>query len=110
MYSCHPNHYYENPFSPLEVLSMPVTSSGRSGGGLAWITEYLLPSDGKRPGRPTNPVWVQRPKVPMSEETVRKLRELAEALSTADRKVSPMQVAAFLIEEMLQKYRSVLFS
>jgi len=37
----------------------------------------------------------------MSDATVRRLTELAEEMSTAQRKVSPMQVAAQLLEEAL---------
>jgi hypothetical protein len=61
--------------------------------------QRLTPSQGDRPGRPTNPDWASRPKVPMSEETVRKLAEIAEAMSNSKRKVSPMQVAAQLLED-----------
>jgi hypothetical protein len=35
----------------------------------------------------------------MSEKTLRTLRELAEEASTKQRKVSPMQVAARILEE-----------
>src|SRR6266516_1614822 len=63
--------------------------------------ERLTPSRGERPGRPTNPNWVTRCKVPMSDATLRRLTELAEEMSTAERKVSPMQVAAQLLEEAL---------
>jgi hypothetical protein len=63
------------------------------------LHQRLTPSRGERPGRPTNPSWVLRPKVPMSEATARRLARMAEAMSTADRKVSPMQVAAQLLEE-----------
>ena len=63
--------------------------------------EKLTPSRGERPGRPTNPNWVTRSKVPMSEATVQRLSELAEEMSTDERKVSPMQVAAQLLEEAL---------
>ncbi len=65
------------------------------------IHQRLTPSRGERPGRPTNPDWVTRAKVPMSDATVRRLTELAEEMSTAERKVSPMQVAAQLLEEAL---------
>src|SRR5579871_6137659 len=65
------------------------------------LHERLTPSQGDRPGRPTNPQWVHRPKVPMSEATVEKLTRIAEALSCPERKVSPMQVAAQLLEEAL---------
>lgn len=61
--------------------------------------ERLTPSRGERPGRPTNPNWSTRCKVPMSEATLARLTELAEEMSTAERKVSPMQVAAQLLEE-----------
>lgn len=64
-----------------------------------FLHQRLRPSKGERPGRPTNPNWVIRPKVPMSEATAEKLAQLAEVLSTAERKVSPMQVAAQLLEQ-----------
>jgi hypothetical protein len=65
------------------------------------LHERLTPSQGDRPGRPTNPQWVHRPKVPMSEATVAKLARIAQSLSDPERKVSPMQVAAQLLEEAL---------
>ena len=61
--------------------------------------ERLTPSRGERPGRPTNPNWVTRCKVPMSDATLQRLTELADQMSTTERKVSPMQVAAQLLEE-----------
>ena len=67
------------------------------------LHERLTPSQGERPGRPTDPNWVVRPKVPMSEATAAKLARLAEEMSTPDRKVSPMQVAARLLEEALEE-------
>jgi len=39
----------------------------------------------------------------MSEATARKLAEIAEAMCTSGRKVSPMQVAAQLLEEALAR-------
>jgi hypothetical protein len=63
------------------------------------LHQRLTPSQGERPGRPTNASWVIRPKVPMSEATAQKLAQIAEAMSTPERKVSPMQVAAQLLEE-----------
>lgn len=59
----------------------------------------LTPSQGQRPGRPTNAAWKIRPKVPMSKTTQRKLKRLAEQASAAGRKVSPMQLAAQLLED-----------
>src|SRR3954447_10957843 len=58
----------------------------------------LTPGLGQRHGRPTDASWVQRPKVPMSEETVRRLRQLAELASSSERRISPMQVAAQILE------------
>jgi hypothetical protein len=63
------------------------------------LHERLTPARGERPGRPTNPNWVIRPKVPMSAATAKKLTRLAGAMSTPERKVSPMQLAAQLLEE-----------
>lgn len=65
------------------------------------LHQRLTPSQGERPGRPTDASWVHRPKVPMSEATYRTLVEIAESISTAERKVSPMQVAAQLLEETI---------
>ena len=67
------------------------------------LHQRLTPSQGERPGRPTNPTWVSRPKVPMSKATAQKLQKLATALSTPRRKVSPMQIAAQLLEEALAR-------
>jgi hypothetical protein len=61
----------------------------------------LAPGEGERPGQPTDPSWEVRPKVPMSEATFQKLTRLARELSTSERQVSPMQVAAHLLEEAL---------
>jgi hypothetical protein len=61
--------------------------------------EQLAPSTGKRPGRPTNDQWTEQRKVPMSEETLTALQQLSASLSSDKRKVSPMQLAAQLLEE-----------
>src|SRR5689334_8177107 len=65
------------------------------------LRNRLEPSEGIRTGRPTDPIWVCHPKVPMSEATEQKLVRLAERASTPERKVSPMQLAAQLLEEAL---------
>jgi len=64
--------------------------------------QRLTPSQGQRPGRPTDSTWQDRPKVPMSEATQRRLAEIAEQMSTPRRRVSPMQVAAQLLEEAVR--------
>ena len=64
------------------------------------LQQRLEPSIGRRPGRPTNVVWVKRPKIPMSLATADKLSKLAEKLSQkGGRRISPMQLAAQLLEE-----------
>ena len=61
----------------------------------------LLPGQGRRPGRPTDANWVQHPKVPMSDATKERLTRLAEQVSGGGRKISPMQVAAQILEDAL---------
>jgi hypothetical protein len=68
------------------------------------LRDRLEPSAGKRPGRPSNPEWSKRPKVPMAPETEQRLKELASLLSEGERRVSPMQVAAFLLEQATASY------
>jgi hypothetical protein len=86
------------------VSGLPETGGGAFGAArlahlVASLQARLEPSAGRRPGRPTDGSWVHHPKVPMSEETVQKLARLAEMASTSERRVSPMQVAAQLLEE-----------
>ena len=66
----------------------------------------LEPSQGRRPGRPSDPLWVLQRKMPMSEETLERLTQLAESISIEERKVSPMQVAAQLLEDSLDRVSS----
>jgi hypothetical protein len=68
------------------------------------LTERLQPSQGRRPGRPSDPNWVVQAKVPMSRQTKARLTALAEKLSGEGRRVSPMQVAAQLLEESVVRY------
>ena len=68
------------------------------------LTARLQPSQGRRPGRPSDPSWVLQGKVPMSEETKEQLTALAAKLSGEGRRVSPMQVAAQLLEEGVSRY------
>lgn len=58
----------------------------------------LKSSPYRRSGRPTDKSWVKRPKVPMSEATFDTLTRLSDEISCERRKVSPMQVAAELLE------------
>lgn len=70
----------------------------------ATLRELLEPSVGKRPGRPANPAWSKRPKVPMAPETEQRLKELAGLLSAGERQISPMQVAALILEQATASY------
>ena len=68
------------------------------------LRDSLQPSAGKRPGRPSNPDWRKRSKVPMGAKTEARLKAIAELLSDENRKVSAMQVAAQLLEEATASY------
>ncbi len=52
-------------------------------------------------GRPTDPGWKVQRLVPFGEDRWRRLEELAEELSSSERKISPGQLAAILIERAL---------
>ena len=67
------------------------------------LHQRLTPSQGERPGRPTDAQWVVRPKVPMSSATQAKLKRLAAQVSQSGRRVSAMQLAAQLLEEALAR-------
>ena len=88
------------------VGGVPATGGGAFGAArlarvVASMRTRLVPGRGARPGRPTDTSWVLRPKVPMSDATRRRLDLLAEQSSRHGRKVSPMQVAAHILEEAL---------
>jgi hypothetical protein len=72
----------------------------------AILRARLEPSQGRRPGRPSDPLWTVQRKVPMSQETLERLTQLAASISTAERRVSPMQVAAQLLEDSLNRVSS----
>ncbi|MDB5308626.1 MAG: hypothetical protein JWO38_2828 [Gemmataceae bacterium] len=88
----------------------PVPETGGGAFGAAKVAQVvvalkarLVPGQGKRPGRPTDPIWVYVPKVPMSEVTMAKLTRLAAQIGEAGRRVSPMQLAAQLLEEAVAR-------
>jgi hypothetical protein len=88
------------------VTTVPEYSAGAFGmtALASTLRERLEPSAGKRPGRPSNPAWSKRPKVPMAPETEQRLKELAHLLSAGERQVSPMQVAALILERATASY------
>jgi hypothetical protein len=88
------------------VTKVPHTGGGAFGAArlariVAALQARLEPGQGIRPGRPTNANWVRHPKVPMSEATRQRLTRLAEQSSAGGRKVSPMQIAAQILEDAL---------
>jgi hypothetical protein len=88
------------------IAQVPEIGGGAFGAArLARIIEQLqsrlAPGQGRRAGRPTDAKWVRHPKVPMSAATERRLNRLAEAASSSGRKVSPMQLAAQILEDAL---------
>jgi hypothetical protein len=88
------------------IAELPETGGGAFGaarlsGIIAALQTRLVPSRGRRAGRPSDANWVRHPKVPMSAETAERLSQLAEQASSLGRKVSPMQLAAQILEEAL---------
>lgn len=67
------------------------------------IRQRLEPGRGQRPGRPSDPLWVVQRKVSMMESTLRQLEEVASQISDDRRRVSPMQIAAVLLEEAVSR-------
>src|SRR5688500_15138515 len=94
------------------IAQVPEVSGGAFGAArLAHIIEQLrarlVPGQGRRAGRPTDAKWVRHPKVPMSEATERCLTRLAEEASTSARKISPMQLAAQILEDALARFPAI---
>ena len=85
------------------VANVPDVGGGAFGAArLAKVLQVRLqPQVGIRPGRPSDPEWTVSRKVPMSSTTFEQLKALADRVSDNNRKVSPMQVAAQLLEEAL---------
>lgn len=88
------------------VAKAPHTGGGAFGAArlahiVATLQGRLEPGQGLRPGRPTDASWVRHPKVPMSDATRQRLAVLAQQISDQGRKVSPMQVAAQILEDAL---------
>jgi hypothetical protein len=86
------------------VAQVPDVGGGAFGAArlariVAALQARLEPGQGIQAGRPTDPSWVEHSKVPMSAATAAKLACLAERASTAERKISPMQLTAQVLEE-----------
>lgn len=70
------------------------------------LRSRLAPGRGERPGRPSDPSWTLQRKLSMNAETLAILERVAESLSTDERRVSPMQVAALLIEDAVEQLQA----
>lgn len=90
--------------------SVPDTGGGAFGAArlAAILSARLRPANGKRRGRPSDPEWVRREKVPMKEETVKTLEQFAELFSSEGETVSPMQFAAQVLENGLEELKAQL--
>lgn len=77
----------------------PGTWKGNFGNFGQRLRARLAPGRGERPGRPSDPSWTLQRKLSMSQDTLETLEYLAQAMSTDERRVSPMQVAALLVED-----------
>lgn len=88
------------------VGSVPDYSAGAFGAAILAKTlrDRLEPDHGKRPGKSSNRRWTKRSKIPMAVETEARLKRLAKMLSDNDRQVSPIQVAAQLLEDTTATY------
>jgi hypothetical protein len=89
-----------------KIAQVPEVGGGAFGAArlariIKQLRSRLVPGQGRRAGRPTDAKWVRHPKVPMSEATARRLSRLAEEASTPSRKISPMQLAAQILEDAL---------
>jgi len=61
-------------------------------------------------GRSTDPSWSEQRLVRLAPETLQRLEQLAETLSEAGVRVSPLQVAALLLESATSKADTELLS
>jgi hypothetical protein len=91
------------------IAELPDTGGGAFGAArlshlIAALQTRLVPSQGRRAGRPSDATWVRHPKVPMSARTAERLAKLAERASSLGRKVSPMQLAAQILEEAIGNF------
>lgn len=72
------------------------------------LRSRLAPGQGERPGRPSDPSWTLQRKLSMNPRTLAALERLAGELTTSERSVSPMQVAAMIIEDAAERLSSEL--
>jgi hypothetical protein len=93
------------------VAEVPDTGGGAFGAYrlaevVARLQDRLRPDEVNRTSRPRVVEWVQHRQLPMSDETYSKLEQLAVKASIGDRRISPMQLAAQMLEEAIARYSS----
>ena len=71
--------------------------------GLLWLREEIVNRLRSTGGRPTDPSWTERRCIPFDPKTWDSLVHLADQMSTSERKVTPGQVAALLVERELAR-------
>jgi hypothetical protein len=67
------------------------------------LQSRLVPNQDLRLERPSELNWVESPKIPMSKQTIAKLKLLAVQASHGERIISPMQIAAQILEDSLSQ-------
>jgi hypothetical protein len=90
------------------VCQVPDVGGGAFGmarlaGLIAAIQARLEPACEQGQGGPNGPPRRRCAEVPISEQTQRALERLAELASSPERKVSPMQLAAQLLEDAVEQ-------
>lgn len=74
------------------------------------LRSRLAPGHGERPGRPSDLSWTVQRKLSMNPKTLDALERLARHLTTSEQSVSPMQVAAMIVEDVTHQFSSELIA
>ena len=82
------------PETPQEALELAIAAR-----------ERLRPSQGRRPGQPTDASWTLKRLIPFSDATWARLEKCAQGASSEGRRVGPAQVAAEILEHALATRR-----
>ncbi len=90
------------------VCQVPEVGGGAFGmarlaGIISALQARLRSGQGQQSNQSACAHWVLHPQVPMSEDTQRELERLAELVSKSGRQVSPMQLAAQLLEDAVEQ-------
>ena len=85
------------------TIGEPVPDVGGGPFGAARLAGILSARLQSNRGRPSDPTWSVSRQIPMREETLTQLQKLAKSFSSPGRAISPMQVAAQLLEKSLEQ-------